>query len=305
MHKTENAPIALFVFNRPDHTRLTLESLTQNPEFADSPLFIYCDGARYVAEANVVEQTRKLVREWDHPNKTIIERSQNFGLANSIIAGVTQLCEEHGRAIILEDDLVTSPNFLRYMNDALNKYENDGRVISIHGYSFPIEGLPETFFLKMTGCWGWATWKRGWDLFESNGKQLLSDLEKQKMLDRFDLYGAFRYSKMLTDQIRGVNDSWAVRWYATALLQNMLTLHPGRSLVSNIGFDGQGTHSGTHDRYDTGISNDPVRVAGVDIEENAEVFSKLQVFFKKTRPSIYLRLVNKCKRIIRKAVHEN
>lgn len=304
MHRSGNAPIALFVFQRPEHTRRTLESLAQNPEFATSPLFIYCDGARNEADLVLVEETRKVVSKWDHPDKTIIERDRNWGLANSIIDGVTRQCDAHGRVIVLEDDLVTSPNFLRYMNDALNMYENDDRVISINGYGFPIDGLPETFFLKMTCCWGWATWKRGWDLFESNGNQLLSDLEKKKMLDRFDLHGAFHYKKMLKDQIRGANDSWAVRWYATALLQDKLTLHPGRSLVLNIGFDGGGTHSGTYDRYDTGISKVPVQVGGVDVKENAKAFSDVQAFFKRTRPNILLRLINKGKRVITKVMHQ-
>ena len=296
------APIVLFVFNRPDHTRMTLEALADNPEFLESHLFIYCDGARNDAETVQVEETRQLVRDWPHPNKTVIERDRNLGLANSVISGVTQQCEKYGRVIVLEDDLVTSSSFLRYMNNALDMYENDDRVISIHGYSYPIEGLPETFFLKATGCWGWATWKRGWDLFEPDGTQLLADLKKKKKIDKFNFYGSFNYSKMLKDQISGANDSWAVRWYASAFLQDKLTLHPGRTLVFNIGFDGDGTHCGTHSRYDSCISNEKVRVGVEEVKENARVFSDWQVFFNETKPSFVSRVLNKIMRVIKEVI---
>ncbi len=173
------APIALFTFKRPEHTRKSLESLALNPEFTGSPLFIYCDGARNETEAAQVDETRKLVRSWPHPLKTIIERDRNWGLANSIIDGVTQQCDEHGKVIVLEDDMVVTAYFLNYMNTALTKYQDDDRVISIHGYSFPIDGLPEAFFIKGASCWGWATWKRGWDLFENDGKKLYYELLKK------------------------------------------------------------------------------------------------------------------------------
>jgi len=180
------APIALFTFKRPDHTRKTLESLVGNPEFLDSPLFIYCDGARNDDEAEQVEETRQLIRDWPHPNKTVIERKRNWGLANSIIDGVTSLCEQFGKVIIIEDDMVLSEYFLSYMNDGLNCYINDQQVISIHGYCYPIDGLPETFFLKGADCWGWATWKDRWTLFEKDGYILLKNLKEKKLLERFD-----------------------------------------------------------------------------------------------------------------------
>jgi hypothetical protein len=295
------APIALFTYNRPEHTRLTLEALSKNPEFIDSPLFIYSDGAKKSSKNSlVIEATRELIYNWDHPNKIVIVREENWGLARSIIAGVTQLCEEYGKVVVVEDDLVTSSSFLRYMNDALDLYENDDRVISINGYCFPIDGLPETFFLNATGCWGWATWKRGWDIFEPNGKLLISKIEEKKAFHRFDLYGSFPYKKMLEDQIRGENDSWAVRWHASAFLQNKLTLHSGKSLVFNIGFDGTGTHSSSHGRYDSDISHEPVHVGGAEVAENDEVLSAWQVYFKKSKPSIYMRLVNKIRDMIKK-----
>ena len=146
---------------------------------------------------------------------------------------------------MLEDDLLTSPYFLDFMNEGLSIYEEDEKVISIHGYVYPIsEKLPETFFLRGADCWGWATWKRGWDLFEPDGGLLLNKLEESKQTEEFDFNRSYPYTQMLKDQINGKTNSWAVRWYASAFLQNKYTLYPGKSLVSNIGGDGSGTNTG-------------------------------------------------------------
>lgn len=286
------APIALFTFKRPEHTRRSLESLAQNPEFAESPLFIYCDGARNEAEAAQVNETRKLVRDWPHPNKTIIERVRNLGLANSIIDGVTAQCSAHGRVIVLEDDMVVSKFFLNYMNAALVKYQDDGRVISIHGYSFPIDGLPEAFFIKGASCWGWATWKRGWDLFERDGRKLHDELLKQKLMQRFNINGAYPYRRMLLDQIHGRNDSWAVRWYASALIQDKLTLHPGCSLVSNIGLDGSGTNCDPEDVSAHSFSSTEVNLAGIEVLEDKNTLQSWHKYLKAARFKKFIKVVS-------------
>ena len=239
------APIALFTFKRPEHTRRTLLSLAENANFLNSPLFIYCDGARHADESAQVEELRQLVNDWPHPNKSVIIRERNWGLANSVIDGVTVQCDTFGKVIVVEDDMVVSPHFLNFMNTALDKYQHDDGIISIHGYSYPIDSLPEVFFIKGPGCWGWATWKRGWDLFEADGQKIYDELQRKKLMYRFNMLGSYPYKQMLHDQIHGLNDSWAIRWYASALLRDKLTLHPGISLVSNIGLDGSGTHCGS------------------------------------------------------------
>jgi GT2 family glycosyltransferase len=143
------APIALFVYNRPWHTRQTVEALKKNQLFDSSDLIILSDGAKDQASAQKVEEVRQYLRTISgFKSVKIIERDCNIGLAQSIISGVTQVINEYGRVIVMEDDLVTSPFFLRYMNDALECYENEDKVISIHGYCYPISVLPETFFLK-------------------------------------------------------------------------------------------------------------------------------------------------------------
>jgi GT2 family glycosyltransferase len=177
----ELAPVALFTYNRPDHTKRTIESLLNN-ELADkTDIFIFCDAAKKTEDKNKVDEVRSFLRTINgFKNIEIIERTANLGLAKSIISGVTDVINKFGKIIVLEDDMITSRYFLSYMNKALNIYDIETDVISIHGYVYPVKNrLPETFFLKGADCWGWATWKRGWDLFEADGKKLLRKLKER------------------------------------------------------------------------------------------------------------------------------
>jgi len=240
------APIVLFAYNRPEHTRWTLEALQKNELADESDLYFFSDGAKNETAKQQIVQVRNYIRSVTGFRKVeIIERSENWGLARSIISGVTEIVNKYGKIIVLEDDLVASPFFLKYMNEALDLYEREDNVISIHGYIYPVkEKLPETFFLRGADCWGWATWKRGWEIFEPDGNKLLMELKDKKLTKEFDFDGSYPYVKMLEDQIADKNNSWAIRWYASAFLANKLTLYPGESLVHNSGFDGSGTHSG-------------------------------------------------------------
>jgi hypothetical protein len=244
------APIALFVFKRPEHTRRTLESLTSNLEFNRSPLFIYCDGARHEGEAAQVEETRKLVRDWPHPNKTVIERERNWGLANSVIEGVTQLCERFGRVIVVEDDLVVSPVFLNYLNAALVRYADEAKVMQISAHMFPvkIQAQTDAVMLPFTTSWGWATWDRAWKHFDSS----MAGYEKLKadraLRRRFNLDGSYPYFRMLKRQAKGQIDSWAIRWYTSTFFIGGLTLYPTHSLVRNEGYGPSATHASAENR---------------------------------------------------------
>src|SRR5258706_1453376 len=204
------APIALFVYNRPRHLERVLEGLRRNPEVAASELFIFSDGSRDPAAAPLVDEVRRIARATTgfHSVK-IVERQENFGLARSIVSGVSDLTDRFGRVVVLEDDLLPSTGFLRYVNDALNEYQDDTRVVGVHAYVYPVkEALPETFFLRGADCWGWATWARGWEVFEPDGRRLLDELRARKLGHAFDLDGSYPYMRMLEDQIAGRNDSW-------------------------------------------------------------------------------------------------
>ena len=250
------APIVLFTYDRLWHTQKTIEALKNNELASKSELIIYVDGAKNKSVYESVSQVRDYVETVDGFKKvTIITRDKNWGLANSIIDGVTQVIKKYGKVIVLEDDMVVSPYFLEYMNEALEQFVDDDRVISVHGYVYPVDiELPEAFFLPGAACWGWATWRRGWALFNSDGQYLLDELVRRHLIQEFDYNGAYPFLNMLKDQIKGENNSWVIRWHASAFLANKLTLYPGRSLVNNIGNDSSGTHCNTTEDFDVELS---------------------------------------------------
>jgi hypothetical protein len=282
------APIALFVYNRPWHTRQTVEALQKNELAEDSDLFIFSDAPKKPEAAAAVQEVRDYISHISgFKSIKIIEREENMGLANSIINGVTKVCGEYDRVIVLEDDLVTTPYFLRFMNDALDLYEHEESIISIHGYMYPVmENLPETFFLRGADCWGWATWKRGWGLFEPDGGKLLASLKSQHLEREFNFGGSYDYLGMLDSQVKGENDSWAIRWYASAFLKNKLTLYPGRSLVLNIGNDNSGTHCGATEIFSGDIIARPVAVGGIPIVARLEARSAVAKYFATDKDSL-------------------
>ncbi|MBI2427785.1 MAG: glycosyltransferase [Ignavibacteriales bacterium] len=295
-----NAPICIFVYKRLPHLRMTIESLQKNEKAVDSDVFIFSDGPPKNINVQDVANVRSYVRTISgFKSLQIIERDRNFGLANSIIDGVTQIVDQFGKVIVLEDDLVTSPYFLKYMNEALDKYEHEEKVISIHGYSYPTpRPLPETFFLRGTDCWGWATWKRGWQLFEPDSKKLLRQLEEKNLQHSFDFDGTYGYMKMLNKQISGKVDSWAVRWHASAFLLDKLTLFPGRSLVNNIGEGDSGTHTKSLTDFQTSVAQTPIVLADISIVEHQEARKAYVEFFRSVRPSLVRRALKKMRSVL-------
>lgn len=241
------APIALFVYNRPIHTRRTVETLLKNNFATESDLFIYSDAPKDSLAVDAVHEVRVYLRSiTGFRSIHIVERDRNWGLANSIIDGVTSIVNKHGRIIVLEDDLVVSQYFLEYMNTALNRYEGNPSVMQVSGHMFPIytDVREDAVFLPLTTSWGWATWLRAWEHFDPNSAgyaQLKTDSQLRR---RFNLDGTYDYFSMLESQLAGRVDSWAVRWYLSVFIRDGLTLFPIKSLVANLGFDGSGVHCG-------------------------------------------------------------
>jgi hypothetical protein len=294
------APLTLFTYNRLWHTQQTIEALRNN-ELADaSELFIFSDGPKSEADRKKVQSVREYLKTISGFKKvTIVERECNLGLAQSIITGVTEIVDGYGRIIVLEDDMRTSQYFLKFMNEALEFYKDEENVISIHGYMYPVKAkLSETFFLKGADCWGWATWKRGWGLFEPNGQKLLEELKTRDLTHRFDFNGSYDYTKMLVSQVKGENDSWAIRWYASAFLNDKLTLYPGRSLVFNTGTDASGTHCEAIDMFDTEISRGRVTIAKISLEEDTHALEAISRYFHSSRTSLGQRVVNRINKIL-------
>lgn len=293
----QNAPLCLFVYNRLWHTQQTVQSLLQNELANQSDLFIFADGPKNQEQAPKVKE----VRDWldslvGFRSITIVKHEKNLGLAQSIITGVTKIINEFGKAIIIEDDLQLSPYFLHFMNDGLALYENDERVASIHGYTFPFKAsLPTTFFLKGADCWGWATWKRAWDKFEKDGEKLLNALKAKKLAYEFDFNNTQPNIQMLKDQIAGKNNSWAIRWNASAFIHDMVTLYPGKSLVRNIGFDNSGMHCVATDMYDVAVSNERIKIDRIPSIKNEQVYSVYVKYFKGLIEPLHKKLIRKTK----------
>lgn len=287
------APIALFAYMRPDHLATTVHTLAANPEATNTHLTVFCDAAKKPEHQPGVDAVRQFVASIvGFASVTVVERARNWGLAASIIDGVTRIVGEQGRVIVIEDDMMLSHNFLRYMNDALDLYANDEKVASIHGYCYPVTGvLPETFFLRGADCWGWATWRRAWQHFRPDGSALLAELESRGLVNEFDMDSQYGFTQMLRDQIAGRNNSWAIRWHASCFLDGRLTLYPGRSLVHNIGNDGSGTHSKHTKIYAQTLSNVPIAITRQPTIESREGRAAFVCYFKSVRPKLPSRIL--------------
>lgn len=274
------APIVLFVYNRPEHTLRTLESLAKNTLAKDSSLYIFADGPKKDSSLETltkIEETRKQLRlkKWCK-EVYIIESETNKGLANSIIDGITDIINKYGRIIVLEDDIVTTPGFLQYMNDALDCYESESKVMHISAflpYSKLICHLPETFLVRNMSCWGWATWKDRWDKLIFDTDYLYHHLPTLPDFDQMnfaDLPETNMYQQII-DNYEGKIKTWAIKWYSTIFINQGLCLYPHRSLVKNIGFDGTGIHSGYTSHIYKVITGNSVRVKKIENIEKSTI----------------------------------
>lgn len=241
----ERAPIALFIFNRPDHLRRMLTSLSRCVGFDQSPIFVFADGPKTNAQLRDVEAARAVARELLLGRAEFCFADANKGLARSIIDGVDAVTRQHGRVIVVEDDLVLAPCFLTYMNAALERYANDENVLQISGHAFDAPELAmrsQAALLPFTTTWGWATWERAWRLLDATSKGWEQMRHDRALRRRFNLDGAYDYAGMLERQVRGRGDSWGIRWYWTVFRNGGLVLYPPVSLVGNEGMDGSGSH---------------------------------------------------------------
>lgn len=234
------APIVLFTFNRPIHTQNVLNSLSICAEAKDSILYVFCDGAKENVDEiglSKIQEVRKIVQSENRFKQVIVTiQEKNKGLANSIIDGINEVINEHGKVIVLEDDLVFSPYFLNYMNDSLIRYENNKRVGEIGACNFFANGskFPNFFFTNMPDTLGWATWKDRWQHFNSDAVYLYKELENKNLMYKFNTHGAYDMEGMLQDQIFGKVDSWAIRWQAVMVLNNWLCLYSNPAFSNHI-----------------------------------------------------------------------
>ena len=257
------APIVLFTYNRLSHVQALITSLLLNSEARESDLFVFSDGGKDDKDTQKVMAVRQYLYSLSGFKSVHIEEAPiNRGLANSVIYGVSKVLEMYDRVIVLEDDLILSPYFLKFMNDALDIYIDVEQVGGVNGHMPRLKNITEeTYFIHHMDSWGWGTWRRAWRLFEPDGKKILTQLENQNLCRVFDFEGAYPFVRMLRKQIEGKNNSWAIRWRASLLLNDKLSLNAGKTLVINMGADGSGTHLGKGVLFPDGpLASQPLKV---------------------------------------------
>ncbi len=276
---SEWAPVALFIYRRPEHARRMISSLQNCVGYPESPVFVFADGAAHPRDLRAVQETRVIAHSMLGDRAVFLERETNIGVDRSVIAGVTQLCDRFSKVVVIEDDLVVSSQFLEFLNRGLQEFEHEPRVMQVSGHMFDVPEMRqqnEAIFLPMTTSWGWATWKRAWDQFDPSANGWRARLDDHEVRRRFDLDGHFAYSAMLARQMRHEVGAWDIRWYYSLFERKGLGLFPPRTLVVNIGLDG----SGAHDRLALPTRQAPLETdASFDLPEDvAESDKKGHVF---------------------------
>lgn len=296
------APIVMFTYNRPEHTKRTLQALLQNPLSKDSEITIYSDAPKTDQDSVGVREVREYLDTVSgFKSIQIIKQSENQGLSKSIINGVTRSVNQYGKSIVLEDDMLTSPYFLKYMNEALDFYEKEEKVMHVAGWGYPIlgDGLDDGFLWRGMNCWGWATWNDRWAFFEKD----IPALYRQVPLLRryhFNLNGRRRYWAEVAANKSGLFDTWAVFWYATIYLRSGLCVNPTESLVQNIGLDGTGVNCiGGVDHLAGNISRKTeFRLQSV-IEENPVALKRIFEFYDRERRPFLRRVMGRLKGLLK------
>jgi len=234
------APICLFTYNRFNETKQTIEALRKNSLASSSDLFIFSDSPKTEVDFLNVMKVRDLIRSTDgFKSVQFLESNVNKGLANSIIDGVTLILKTYDKVIVLEDDLVSSPRFLEFMNRALDFYDQDKNIQSINGYSLSLKDKSRPIYFQVRPFpWGWATWSDRWDEEIFNKKKILSYIDANKsILTQFRKICGSDISRMLLKSLNNKNDSWYVRWSFDHFRNNTYSVYPTYSYIKNIGFN--------------------------------------------------------------------
>lgn len=293
MRPKSKAPVLLLLYDRPRHTRRVLDYLMRQPEIMETPLYILSDGAKSDERSRgQVAEVRKIATQIKEllPDTTLWFQEENVGLARNVTEGVGRVLEIHDRVIVVEDDLILSPYFLRWMNDVLETHAADSKVAHVHaGTFYTSRALSNNHTLRFAGSWGWATWRDRWQKYwEPDGVRLLRRMKADDEARRHFDYGGFqKFTRMLERQTKGQNNSWAVRWHASLVLHHLLSINANPPLVSNGGFDGSGTHSSADDRYATPVAPYPLYASTDNAQaEDALAYRILKRYYIRTNNKI-------------------
>jgi GT2 family glycosyltransferase len=302
------APIILFVFNRLEHTINTLEALKKNILAKDSNLIIYSDAANKKEDCKKVNQVRKYISNISgFKSIKVIKRKKNYGLAKSIKNGITHVINKYRKAIILEDDILTSKFFLSFMNDSLSFYKNDKKIWHINGWNYPSFKVNknDVYADRMMNCWGWSTWKDRWTKVNFDVNKILNKFNKKKIYE-FNLNESENFYHHLLANKKEEIKTWAIFWQATIFLNKGLCIRPKVSYTHNIGFDNSGVHCSylMINNYKNHRLNQKEKIKLIKFKkENAESIKSVMSFYKKNN-FFFIRYINKCYYLLRKFIEK-
>ncbi len=288
------APVVLFTYNRLNHLQETISALKRNDLAERSMLFIYSDGPKDDTDVLKVNHIRQYLHTiTGFYDIQIIEREKNIGLARSIIDGVSNVMQQYGKAIVVEDDLLSAPNFLQFMNTCLNFYKEKSDIFSISGYCPPI-AIPATyqhpvFLFYRINSWGWATWSDRWQKVDWNIPDFHSFIQNKELRNLFNRSGKDAVM-MLWKQMHNKINSWAIRFNYAAFKQQAFTIYPTQSKINNLGADGSGSHVSRTTKYATILDSSNTEIQLVENPElNNEIIREFQKFY---TPSIFRQTIN-------------
>ncbi len=285
------SPIAFFCFNRPYHTMLSIQALSNNKEAKHTDLYAFIDGHKIISQIHLIDAVEKIILSYKDKFKSlnIVRSNVNLSSAVSQRRGISEVLNNHETVINVEDDVVVSPYFLSYMNKALNKYKNNPKVWHINGYSYPVnfETKFDCFFIRVMFCWGWGTWRDKWEKFNKDPLAqdpfYIESVFDEKLKKEFDLNiinGPWWHQ--VEENSRGkLKNTWDVFWYAYIFLNKGLCLTPKRSLSNNIGLDGSGIHCSQNNNnfYFSEISNSiEIRSFPENEFEDLKSLSKIKIY---------------------------
>jgi len=266
--------ICLFVYNRSNHTKQVLKSISECKNFEKFRLYIFSDNFN-VSKKNdkfEVNSVRNQVLKFKKKYKNIFTKfsKTNLGLYKNLTKGISNVLKKHSSVIVLEDDLVLHKNFLNFMLNSLEKFKNKKNILQISGYSYPINcNSNDAYFLNLTSCWGWATWSDRWWAFIkfSKDKKLIRQVYNNIKYDcnkksNFNINGSYNYLKMLKKQLTSQFNSWGILFYLFSFHKNFLNLFPPSTLVENRGFDGSGSHKSTSNVFNKVVSKEKSKRIG-------------------------------------------
>lgn len=295
------APIVLFAYNRPTHTSQTLTALAANDGAESSDLIVFCDGPKDDRDCSKVNRVRKIVRNFEGFNSiTVFEKETNYGLGTAIPRDISYTFNRYNRVIVLEDDIITSPAFLLFMNRALDWYAEDRRVWHVSGWGYPfpekdMAKLPQTYFWRGMNCWGWATWADRWASFNKKPQRILNTWPKQAK-KRFDLNNSGIFWRQIVANAYGKKSTWAIFWYASIFEHGGLCLNPAISYVKNIGFDGSGQNCGSVQLDQSHLAKTADVMWPPIVAESPAAAAAIQRYYKRRKPNLFQRIGRRLKR---------